>query len=117
MQTTSEAPLEEQLADLDSRPTVVYECTGYPPAAQAARGVVERGGRVVVVGLHKNPVPVDLLSVSLDEKELVGTLAHVLGADLGLAVDLLEDGRRAVGPGRSGRRAPWRTSSAPACNR
>ncbi len=54
--------------------------------------MVERGGRVVVVGLHKNPVPVNLLSVSLDEKELVGTLAHVLDADLGHAVDLLEDG-------------------------
>ena len=54
--------------------------------------MVERGGRVVVVGLHKNPVPVDLLSVSLDEKELIGTLAHVLDADLGLAVDLLEEG-------------------------
>lgn len=92
IQTTSEAPLEEQLRVLPTRPTVVYECTGYPPAAQAAVAVVERGGRVVVVGLHKNPVSVDLLSVSLDEKELIGTLAHVLDADLGLAVDLLEDG-------------------------
>jgi (R,R)-butanediol dehydrogenase / meso-butanediol dehydrogenase / diacetyl reductase len=89
IQTTSETPLEEQLGVLATRPMVV---TGYPPAAQAAVSVVERGGRVVVVGLHKNPVPVNLLSVSLDEKELVGTLAHVLDADLGHAVDLLEDG-------------------------
>ena len=79
--------------------------------------MVERGGRVVVVGLHKNPVPVDLLSVSLDEKELVGTLAHVLGADLGLAVDLLEDGAALWEPGRSGRRPAWRRSSAPGCDR
>ncbi len=92
VQTSSAAPLDEQLAVLDSRPTVVYECTGHQPAVQAAVGVVERGGRVVVVGLHKSPVPVDLLSVSLDEKELIGTLAHVLDADLGLAVDLLEEG-------------------------
>jgi (R,R)-butanediol dehydrogenase/meso-butanediol dehydrogenase/diacetyl reductase len=92
VQTTSEPPLEDQLGVLPTRPTVVYECTGYAPAAQAALAAVERGGRVVVVGLHKNPVPVNLLSVSLDEKELVGTLAHVLDADLGLAVDLLEDG-------------------------
>jgi (R,R)-butanediol dehydrogenase/meso-butanediol dehydrogenase/diacetyl reductase len=92
VQTTSERPVEEQLADLTPRPTVVYECTGYPPAVQTAVAVVDRGGRVVVVGLHKNPVPVNLLSVSLDEKELVGTLAHVLADDLGHAVDLLEDG-------------------------
>jgi (R,R)-butanediol dehydrogenase/meso-butanediol dehydrogenase/diacetyl reductase len=89
---TGDVPLVEQLTELMAPPTVVYECTGYPPAAQAAVAIVERGGRVVVVGLHKNPVPVNLLSVSLDEKELVGTLAHVLSADLGAAVDLLEDG-------------------------
>jgi (R,R)-butanediol dehydrogenase/meso-butanediol dehydrogenase/diacetyl reductase len=34
-----------------------------------------------------------VLAVSLEEKEVVGTLAHVFGDDLGLAVDLLEDGR------------------------
>lgn len=90
--TTDTTQLEEQLGALATRPTVVYECTGYPPAAQAAVAVVERGGRVVVVGLHRNPVPLNLLSVSLDEKELVGTLAHVLAADLGHAVDLLEEG-------------------------
>ena len=33
-----------------------------------------------------------ILAVSLDEKEVVGTLAHVFAADLGRAVDLLEDG-------------------------
>ena len=92
VQTTSDLPLEEQLGEMNVQPTVVYECTGFPPAAQAAVATVERGGRVVVVGLHQNPVPVNLLSVSLDEKELVGTLAHVLGADLGHAIDLLEDG-------------------------
>jgi (R,R)-butanediol dehydrogenase / meso-butanediol dehydrogenase / diacetyl reductase len=96
LQTTSAAPLDDQLAVLDSRPTVVYECTGHVAAAPAAVGVVERGGRVVIVGLHKHPVPVDLLSVSLDEKELIGTLAHVIGADLGLAVELLEDGHGAL---------------------
>ena len=52
--------------------------------------LVRRGGRVVIVGLQKAPVPVDLLSVSLQEKELIGTLAHVFGADFGHAVELLE---------------------------
>jgi (R,R)-butanediol dehydrogenase/meso-butanediol dehydrogenase/diacetyl reductase len=92
MQTTQGAALAEVLDALPARPTVIYECTGVPAAAQAAIGAVEPGGRVVVVGLHKHPVPVDLLAVSLDEKEVVGTLAHVFAADLGRAVDLLEDG-------------------------
>ena len=89
---TSAAPLAEQLAVVEPRPTIVYECTGRPLAAQAAVGLVARGGRVVVVGLHERAVPIDLLSLSLDEKELTGTLAHVLTADLGPAIDLLEDG-------------------------
>lgn len=32
----------------------------------------------------------DLLSLALHEKELIGTLAHVFGADFGHAVELLE---------------------------
>jgi (R,R)-butanediol dehydrogenase/meso-butanediol dehydrogenase/diacetyl reductase len=85
-------PLDELLAALPASPMVIYECTGVPAAVQAAVGTVERGGRVVVVGLHKHPVPIDLLAVSLNEKEVVGTLAHVFAADLGRAVDLLEEG-------------------------
>jgi (R,R)-butanediol dehydrogenase/meso-butanediol dehydrogenase/diacetyl reductase len=92
VQTTRDSALDEVLAALPSAPTVIYECTGVAAAVQAAIGAVEQGGRVVVVGLHKHPVPVDLLGVSLDEKEVVGTLAHVFAADLGRAVDLLEDG-------------------------
>ena len=92
VQTTRDAALDEVLASLPTSPTVIYECTGVPSAVQAAIGAVEQGGRVVVVGLHKHPVPVDLLAVSLNEKEVVGTLAHVFDADFGHAVDLLEEG-------------------------
>ncbi len=87
-----DTPLLDQLAGAGLAPTVVYECTGAAPAVEAGVAVVARGGRVVVVGLHKARVPIDLLSVSLEEKELVGTMAHVFGADFGHAVDLLEDG-------------------------
>jgi (R,R)-butanediol dehydrogenase / meso-butanediol dehydrogenase / diacetyl reductase len=92
LQTTRGAALDEVFAALPARPTVIYECTGVPAAVQAAIAAVEQGGRVVVVGLHKHAVPVDLLAVSLNEKEVVGTLAHVFAADLGRAVDLLEAG-------------------------
>jgi (R,R)-butanediol dehydrogenase/meso-butanediol dehydrogenase/diacetyl reductase len=92
VQTSRDSALDEVLAALPTSPTVIYECTGVPAAVQAAVGAVEQGGRVVVVGLHKHPVPVDLLAVSLNEKEVVGTLAHVFAADFGYAVDLLEEG-------------------------
>lgn len=91
IQTTRDEPLTDQLVDRLRRPRVIYECTGIPAAVEAAVAAVATGGRVVVVGLHKAAVPVDLLSVALQEKELVGTLAHVFGADFGHAVELLED--------------------------
>jgi (R,R)-butanediol dehydrogenase/meso-butanediol dehydrogenase/diacetyl reductase len=91
--TTRDAALDDVLGALPTTPTVIYECTGLPAAVQAAIRTVEPGGRVVAVGLHKHPVPIDLLQVSLHEKEVVGTVAHVFGADLEHAVDLLEDGK------------------------
>jgi (R,R)-butanediol dehydrogenase/meso-butanediol dehydrogenase/diacetyl reductase len=92
IRVTDAVPLELQLAALDGRPTVVFECTGRGRAAQAAVAVAARGGRVVVVGLHTSPVTLDLHAVTLDEKEVIGTQAHVLAADLAPAVELLEDG-------------------------
>jgi (R,R)-butanediol dehydrogenase/meso-butanediol dehydrogenase/diacetyl reductase len=92
IRTARDTPLDEVLSSLPAAPTVIYECTGVPAAVQAAVGTVEPGGRVVVVGLHKHPVAVDLLALALNEKEVVGTLAHVFSADLGRAVELLEEG-------------------------
>ena len=71
-------------------PPVVLECTGAAAMIAGATDLVSPGGRVVVVGLQKAPVPVDLFSLALGEKELIGTLAHVFGADFGRAVELLE---------------------------
>nr|MDP9463999.1 zinc-binding dehydrogenase [Actinomycetota bacterium] len=91
IQASRDQSLLESLSTLDDPPRIVYECTGVAAGIDAAVGSVERGGRVVVVGLHKAPVPVNLTAVALQEKEVIGTLAHVFGADFGDALDLLED--------------------------
>ncbi len=88
---TRDRPLIDQLADAGLHADLVYECTGVAGGIEAAVGRVRRGGRVVVVGLHKAPVPVNLTSVALQEKELIGTLAHVFDRDFSDAVDLLTD--------------------------
>jgi (R,R)-butanediol dehydrogenase/meso-butanediol dehydrogenase/diacetyl reductase len=85
-----DATLVDQLTALDLAPEIVYECTGVEPAVAAAVGMVQRGGRVVVVGLQKVPVAINLTAVALQEKELVGTLAHVFDSDFAHAVELLE---------------------------
>ncbi len=83
-------PLVEVLGDAE--PTVVFECTGVPSAVQEATDLVRPGGRVVIVGLQETPAAVDLRSLALREKELIGTLAHNFEADFGHAVEMLESG-------------------------
>ena len=82
------------LADLlpDSAPGVVFECTGVPAMVPESTDLVRPGGRIVVVGLQEEPVAVDLRSLALREKELIGTLAHTIEADFGRATELLESG-------------------------
>jgi threonine dehydrogenase-like Zn-dependent dehydrogenase len=44
-------------------------------------------GRLVVVGHQPNPVAVDFKLVSMGEREILGTMAHVFATDLPLAVE------------------------------
>ncbi|MDE0652919.1 MAG: alcohol dehydrogenase catalytic domain-containing protein [bacterium] len=85
-----DVPLVELLGGCS--PTVVFECTGVPAMVAEATDLVRPGGRVVVVGLQEAPVAVDLRSLALREKELIGTLAHTFGGDFGIAVEMLESG-------------------------
>ena len=87
---STDIPLSEQLMGTGLSPSLVYECTGIAPAVDAATRLVQRGGRVVIVGLQKAPVPVDFNALALQEKELIGTMAHVFGTDFGHATELLQ---------------------------
>ena len=80
---------------LDAPAAVAYEVTGVNAALQAALAVVEPRGRVVAVGLGAKPVPIDARSITLREVSLVGTNAHVFGADFAEAARLV--GRRSGG--------------------
>ena len=93
--STVVAQRDVALTDLleDVNPSVVLECTGAAAMIQGATELVLPGGRVVVVGMQKAPVALDLFSLTFREKELIGTLAHVFGADFGRAVELLESER------------------------
>jgi (R,R)-butanediol dehydrogenase/meso-butanediol dehydrogenase/diacetyl reductase len=71
------------------RAQVVYEVSGTEAGLASALGAVERGGRVVLVGLHERPRELNLRSVTIDELELLGTNAHVFHADLPEAVRVL----------------------------
>jgi threonine dehydrogenase-like Zn-dependent dehydrogenase len=68
---------------------VIFEVSGTVQGLAQAIALAPRGGRVVAVGVQKTAPEVDLRKVTLDELELIGTVAHVCGEDLAEAVRLL----------------------------
>ena len=82
-------PLGEALAARDVIARVVYEVTGSRAVLEEAVDALLPGGRLVVVGLQSEPVPIDLRRLTLAEVELIGTNAHVCDVDLPEALRLL----------------------------
>jgi (R,R)-butanediol dehydrogenase/meso-butanediol dehydrogenase/diacetyl reductase len=65
---------------------VVLECSGVPGSAQRALRLAARGGRVLLVGLTKQPQALELADVVLRELDVRTTVAHVCDTDLPAAL-------------------------------
>lgn len=89
MEAPRDALLNEEFPALRGRAAVVYEVSGTRQGLAAAIEAVGSGGRVVAIGLHKKPVPVDVRAITLREIELVGTSAHAFAADVPEAARLV----------------------------
>ena len=74
-------------------PDVVFECAGAPDTADLAVYLARKGGRIVLVGIHAERVPLSTLEIVLGEKRLVGSVQHHYDEDLPQAVRLLAEGR------------------------
>jgi (R,R)-butanediol dehydrogenase/meso-butanediol dehydrogenase/diacetyl reductase len=68
---------------------IVIEASGAPNAPSAAIGGARRGGRVLLVGLHGAPRPIDLTRMILREVDIFTTVAHVCDSDIPAALELL----------------------------
>ncbi len=55
---------------------VVVDCSGAVPALEAAMEMTRRGGRIVVAGIPKQPVPVDAGRMVVYERSSIGALAY-----------------------------------------
>jgi (R,R)-butanediol dehydrogenase / meso-butanediol dehydrogenase / diacetyl reductase len=55
---------------------VVVDCSGAGPALEAAVEMSERGGRIVIAGIPKKPIPVDGGRMVVYERSLIGTLGY-----------------------------------------
>ena len=80
---------------------VVIEASGAPEAPAAAIKGARRGGRVLLVGLHSAPRPIELTPMILREIDIYTTVAHVCDSDIPAALELLansEIARLTAGP-------------------
>jgi (R,R)-butanediol dehydrogenase/meso-butanediol dehydrogenase/diacetyl reductase len=75
----------------DARADVVFEVSGVPALVDHALRALRRGGRLVVVGLHKEPMRIPLSRIALEELEIIGAVAHVCPTDLPEALAALAD--------------------------
>jgi (R,R)-butanediol dehydrogenase/meso-butanediol dehydrogenase/diacetyl reductase len=70
---------------------VVFDTAAHPTVAALVTKVVRVQGTVVVVGVHKQPVPVDLQALTFMETSFVGVRVYTR-ADVERAVELIEAG-------------------------
>jgi (R,R)-butanediol dehydrogenase / meso-butanediol dehydrogenase / diacetyl reductase len=74
-------------------PDVVFECAGGAETPDIAVRIARKGGRIVLVGIHPEPVSLSTLDVILGEKRLIGSVQHHYDEDLPAAVQLLAEGK------------------------
>jgi len=74
-------------------PDVVFECAGAPETANLAIHAARKGGRIVLVGIRGERVPLSTLDIVIGEKHVVGSVQHHYDEDLPEAVRLLAEGQ------------------------
>jgi (R,R)-butanediol dehydrogenase/meso-butanediol dehydrogenase/diacetyl reductase len=77
---------------------VVFECAGTVTTMALAPQLGRKRSRIVLVGLHDAPVPIQLVSVVIGERELIGSFSHVYDEDFVAAVELLATGHIVAEP-------------------
>ena len=95
------ATLGKALGTLGFVPTMVFEVTGLEAGFSAAIAAADPGGRVVTVGIAKDPLAIDARRVTTKELELIGANALIGREDVPEAARLL-----ALDPGVWGEVAP-----------
>ena len=84
-------------------PDVVFECAGARDTADLAVHCARKGGRIVLVGIHPEPVRLSTLEIIVGEKRVVGSVQHHYDEDLPAAVRLVAEGKVQVKPLITGR--------------
>ena len=81
--------LAEKLAELGFDPDVFFEVSGSAPGLASVLEVAPRGSTIVPVGVQRADTALALGQLTLNERRVVGTVAHVFADDFPEAVRLL----------------------------
>lgn len=69
---------------------IVIETSGTRPGLELAMRTVSRGGHIRLVGLHRDPSPLDLTQLVLHEIQITTSKVHICDQDLPEAITLLQ---------------------------
>jgi (R,R)-butanediol dehydrogenase/meso-butanediol dehydrogenase/diacetyl reductase len=81
--------LNDAIGDAELR--VVFEVSGTAGGLATSLQVAPAGARIVAVGIQRRPVELDLGTMTIAEKALIGTNALVREVDFPRAVDLIAE--------------------------
>ena len=57
---------------------VVFEATGFPPSIQQGLNIVQRGGKVIAIGIHPSSTNINLLDLVRGAKQILGSYSGPL---------------------------------------
>ena len=90
----------EALRDLTSGAMVdrVIECGGTETTMRMAVELCARRGKVVMTGLHNEPIPINYFPVVWDEIDIIGSFSHVYDLDYRIATEIIGRGMVEIAP-------------------
>jgi len=96
----AEGPVADRVGELTGGAgvDVAVECAGLAPAMDDCLGSVRRGGRVVVVSVFGEPYPINLLSLMVTERQVIGSYGTGGSDRLAEAAALIASRKVDLGP-------------------
>ena len=80
------------LIDYPDKFDITFLCSGAPKTVEQAFRLTKRGGRIVVIGMFLEPVPIELIAVNLYEIEIIGSAVYN-HSDFERALEWIDSGR------------------------
>ncbi|MGY6498869.1 MAG: zinc-dependent alcohol dehydrogenase [Microcella sp.] len=82
----------DELETVADHIAIAIECSGTSAGQRTALRSLDKGGRLVLVGVGQEPLPFSAVDLIVAEIEVVGSLSHLVEEDFATAVRFIESG-------------------------